>query len=86
MANVFACRSVRESIFDIGFFTNRLIFAAIAVELLLQLFIVYNPLGNRVFATAPLPFRVWLALIPFAFALFFAEEMRKLIAHRMTPS
>jgi sodium/potassium-transporting ATPase subunit alpha len=78
MANVFACRSPRESLFDVGFFTNRLIFAAIAVELLLQVLIVYHPLGNRIFATAPLPFRVWLVLIPFAFALFCAEEMRKL--------
>jgi sodium/potassium-transporting ATPase subunit alpha len=86
VANVFACRSLRESVFDIGFFTNRIIFAAIAMELLLQAFIVYNPLGNRIFATAPLPFRVWLVLIPFAFALFLAEEMRKLAARRMTPS
>jgi sodium/potassium-transporting ATPase subunit alpha len=85
VANVFACRSVRESVFDVGFFTNRLIFAAIAVELLLQLSIVYTPLGNRIFATAPIPSRVWLVLIPFAFALFFAEEMRKLAARRMTP-
>ena len=83
VANVFACRSLRESLFDIGFFTNRLIFAAIAVELLLQAFIVYHPLGNRVFSTAPLPFRVVLVLIPFAFALFFAEEMRKLAVRRM---
>jgi sodium/potassium-transporting ATPase subunit alpha len=86
VANVFACRSLRESVFDVGFFTNRLIFAAIAVELLLQAFIVYHPLGHRIFATAPLPFRVWLVLIPFAVALFFAEEMRKLVARRMKPS
>ena len=86
VANVFACRSLRESVFDVGFFTNRLIFAAIAVELLLQAFIVYHPLGNRIFATAPLPFRVWLVLIPFAVALFFAEELRKLLARRMKPS
>jgi sodium/potassium-transporting ATPase subunit alpha len=86
VANVFACRSLRESLFDVGFFTNRLVFAAIAVELLLQAFIVYHPLGHRIFATAPLPFRVWLVLIPFALALFFAEEMRKLLVRRMKPA
>ena len=86
VANVFACRSLRESLFDVGFFTNRLVFAAIAVELLLQAFIVYHPLGHRIFATAPLPFRVWLVLIPFALALFFAEEMRKLVVRRMKPA
>jgi len=86
VANAFACRSLRDSVFTIGFFTNRLLFAAIAVELLLQAFIVYHPLGNRIFATAPLPFRVWIALIPFAFALFFAEELRKVFARRLKPS
>jgi hypothetical protein len=33
--NVFACRSSRESIFRIGFFSNRLIFVGIAAEVLL---------------------------------------------------
>ena len=84
VANAFACRSLRDSVLTVGFFTNRVLFAAIAVELLLQAFIVYHPLGNRVFATAPLPLRVWLALIPFAFALLLAEELRKLFVRRMT--
>ena len=83
VANVFACRSSRESLFTTGFFTNKLIFAAIAVELALQLFIVYHPLGNKVFATAPIPLSAWLVLVPFAFLLLFAEEIRKLIARRM---
>jgi sodium/potassium-transporting ATPase subunit alpha len=85
IANVFACRSLRESVFSLGFFSNRLIFAGIAVELLLQLFIVYHPLGNRIFSTAPLPFAVWMTFIPFAFALFLAEEMRKLALRKLRP-
>jgi sodium/potassium-transporting ATPase subunit alpha len=82
MVNVFACRSLRESIFTIGWTTNRLIFPGLAVELLLQLFIVYHPWGHAVFGTAPLPLMAWLVLIPFALALLLAEETRKFAVRR----
>ena len=77
-ANVFACRSFRESVFKIGLFSNKLIFIGIAFEILLQIFIIYHPWGNRIFATAPISLNVWLILIPFAILLFTAEETRKL--------
>jgi sodium/potassium-transporting ATPase subunit alpha len=80
IANVFACRSFRESVFRLGFFSNPLLFVGIGVELSFQWFIVYHPVGNRIFATAPLPMTVWVALIPFALFLFAAEETRKAIA------
>jgi sodium/potassium-transporting ATPase subunit alpha len=83
MANVFACRSVKESVFTIGWTTNRLIFLGLAVELLLQLFIVYHPWGHMIFGTAPLPFEAWLVLVPFAAALLAAEELRKYAVRRM---
>lgn len=83
IANVFACRSFRESIFKIGIFSNPLIFFGIVFELLLQIFIVYHPLGNKIFATYPIPLSIWLLLIPFAIFLFFAEETRKLLAKRL---
>jgi sodium/potassium-transporting ATPase subunit alpha len=82
IANVFACRSFRESVFRVGFFSNPFIFVGIAVELSFQLLVVYHPIGNRIFATAPLPLTVWLALIPFALFLFVAEEVRKALAFR----
>ncbi|TAN43316.1 MAG: cation-transporting P-type ATPase [Nitrospirae bacterium] len=77
MANVFACRSSEESLFRPGIFSNRLIFAGVAVEFLLQIFIVYHPWGNAVFATAPITAAAWLALVPFAFLLLAADETRK---------
>jgi sodium/potassium-transporting ATPase subunit alpha len=85
VANVFACCSSRESLFTTSFFTNKLIFAGIAVELVLQLFIIYNPLGNKVFSTAPIPPDTWLMIIPFALFLLVAEETRKLIMRRLRP-
>ena len=86
IGNVFACRSSRESVFSVGFFSNKLIFAGILAELLLQIVIVYHPLGNRVFGTAPLPASFWLLLLPFSIILLAAEEVRKVLIHKFKPS
>jgi len=85
IANVFACRSSRDSVFTRSFFSNRLIFVGIALEILLQVFIVYHPLGNRIFSTAPLSIDVWLLLIPFSLVLLLAEEGRKFIIRKKHP-
>jgi sodium/potassium-transporting ATPase subunit alpha len=69
-------------VFSIGFFSNRLIFFGIAVELLLQFLIVYHPVGNAIFSTSPLPWTTWLVLFPFALALLLAEEARKYFVRR----
>ncbi len=82
IANVFACRSFSESVVRPGFFSNKLIFAGITFELLLQMFIVYTPWGNRIFSTAPLGLPVWGMLIPFMFLLLLSEETRKLLYRR----
>jgi len=84
VGNVFACRSSGDTVFKRGFFANRLIFLGIAFELLLTLFIIYHPWGNELFSTAPLSLSVWLAVIPFAAMLLFADEARKLIAKKLT--
>jgi len=77
IANAFACRSSKSSIFKLGFFSNRLIIIGIVAEVILSAFIIYHPLGNRIFSTAPLGVEVWLLLIIFSIALLFAEELRK---------
>lgn len=79
IANVFACRSFRESVFSLGLFTNRFLFVAVAVQIVMQLFIVYHPWGNAVFSTYPVSGSVWLMVVPFAASLFIADELRKLI-------
>ncbi|MGQ9687861.1 MAG: cation-translocating P-type ATPase [Desulfobaccales bacterium] len=79
IANVFACRSFTESVFSLGVFSNRLILVGIAAEILLGLFIVYHPWGQRIFGTGPLAPEIWLLLAPFAVGLLLAEELRKFI-------
>ncbi len=85
MANVFACRSFTESVFRLGLFSNRLILWGIGSEILLALFIVYHSWGQRIFGTASLPLNIWLALVPFAVALLLAEELRKVVATKISP-
>lgn len=82
IANVFACRSATISIFSLGVFSNRLVLAGIATEVLLAAFIIYTPLGNSLFASAPIDIHVWLLLIPFAVLLLVFDETRKYIVRR----
>jgi sodium/potassium-transporting ATPase subunit alpha len=82
IGNVFACRSSKDSIFRLGFFSNRLVIVGIVLEVILAAFIVYHPFGNRIFGTAPLGLDVWLILIPFSILLLAAEELRKVYVRR----
>jgi magnesium-transporting ATPase (P-type) len=83
IGNVLAQRTERSSIFTIGFFSNRLIWVGIATELILICLIVYVPVFQQVFGTAPFPPGNWLFLFAWAPALLVAEELRKGIARWM---
>ncbi len=83
VANVFACRSDRLSIFRLGFTNNHLILWGIGIELLLLLAYVYTPLGNLMLGTLPLPWWAWGPLILGAVGLLGAEEIRKLVISRL---
>jgi sodium/potassium-transporting ATPase subunit alpha len=85
IGNVFACRSSQDSIFKLGFLSNKLVVIGIVVEVILSAFIIYHPLGNKIFGTAPLGLDVWLILLPFSILLLSAEELRKLYVRRHKP-
>jgi len=80
VANVFLCRSRRESVFKFRLWSNPLILFGILVELSLILFIDYTPWGNTAFGTAPIPIAVWLFTVPFALGMLLLEEARKWIS------
>ncbi|OJT22528.1 cation transporter [Archangium sp. Cb G35] len=48
------CRSLRDSVFRIGLFSNPVVYAGIGLLVLLQLGFIYLPFMQRVFDTAPL--------------------------------
>jgi len=49
-----SCRSLRDSILEIGVFSNKTVFAGIAVVLVLQAMFIYAPFMHAIFASAPL--------------------------------
>ena len=77
VGNLFAQRTERSSVFRIGFFSNRFVWAGIATQLLLLLAIVYVPFLQDVFGTAAFPPGHWLFLVAWTPALFVADELRK---------
>ena len=48
------CRSLRSSVFRVGFFSNRTVFAGVGALLLLQAGFIYLPFMQRIFGTATL--------------------------------
>jgi Ca2+-transporting ATPase len=74
---VFACRTDRTSIFEIGFFSNRLVLVGIAVELILLMTLVYAPFMQAVFNTAPLGPLEWAYVLAWTPVILLADEGRK---------
>lgn len=60
---IFSLRSMKESIFSIPFFRNRLLIAAVAAGLVLQAAVVYAPPLQRLFGTTPLLWIDWLLVL-----------------------
>jgi magnesium-transporting ATPase (P-type) len=77
VANVFNCRSERHSVFGRRAFSNKLLLAGVAAEIIAILWIDYTEWGNRVFGTAPIGLDVWVFMVPFALAMIAFEELRK---------
>ena len=77
--NAFICRHPRESVFHTAWFGNRLLLLGIVLEIILILLIVYTPLGNSMFGTAPIGINVWLYAIPFCLVMLILDELRKVL-------
>jgi sodium/potassium-transporting ATPase subunit alpha len=86
VVNVFACRHTRESALRFDLRSNPLLLTAIAVEIALILLIVYTPVGNAAFGTAPLAADAWGVMILLALAFGLLEELRKRIAAKVWDS
>ncbi|HEY3450536.1 MAG TPA: cation-transporting P-type ATPase [Myxococcales bacterium] len=82
VANVFLCRSDRESL-GVSRAANPWIGAGVAVELALVAGIAYTGVGNAIYGTAPVSPEVWLLAAGCALAMVAAEELRKLAARAL---
>jgi Ca2+-transporting ATPase len=78
----FNCRSMTESLFKIGVFTNKKLVFATFVSFLLQMAVVYTPSLQKVFKTTPLGIADWILVITISSFPLWAMELLKKIKKR----
>jgi magnesium-transporting ATPase (P-type) len=84
VGNGFAMRTHRQSILAVGFFTNKLRWWGLGAELLGLAALMYVPVLQRIFSTAPLTLQEWGVMALFAPVLLIADEIRKFFLRRFT--
>jgi magnesium-transporting ATPase (P-type) len=80
--NCFNARSDRTSAFS-HLFTNRLLWGAIALSVLLQVAVVEFPFLNNAFGTTSLGPSDWLVCVGLASVVLWADELKKLVERRL---
>ena len=80
--NGFAVRTDRQSVFTVGFFSNRRLVYAQAVAIGIMLAISYWPPLQSLLGTAALPASWWLVPAGFGVVALIAEELRKAVVRR----
>ena len=73
------CRFTQRSILNPRIFSNLYLWLAMAVNLGLQLFAVYNPFMQKVLKTAALSWQDWVIVLGLGLVIILAEETRKLV-------
>lgn len=79
LGNAMAVRSETVSVFKLGPLSNKFMFYAITITVVLQLAIIYLPMFNRIFKTQPLTINELLLTILLSAVIFLAVEIEKFI-------
>jgi Ca2+-transporting ATPase len=79
MFYLFNCRSLKDSAFKIGFFSNRFLLLGVTLMMLLQLLFTYLPLMNQIFHSAPISLVHWGHIIGASFLIFIIVEIEKML-------
>ncbi|XP_066929195.1 calcium-transporting ATPase type 2C member 1-like [Clytia hemisphaerica] len=82
MFNAMSCRSQTKSIFQIGFFTNKMFLYAVFGSLIGQSLVVYCPPLQAIFQTEALSFFDICTLIALASSVLVLDEVRKFFRRR----
>jgi P-type Ca2+ transporter type 2C len=86
MAQVLALRSDRDSLWRIGLFSNQAMVGAVALTFILQILVIYAPVFQRIFNTAPLkPWELILTLV-LSTTTFWVIELQKMWKRRQSPT
>jgi len=79
------CRSLTESLFKIGFFTNRSLLLATGISFVLQMAVVYIPPLQTVFKTEPLGLFDWVLVLAISSLPLWGTEIYKALRRLGTP-
>lgn len=81
--NAWNCRSLTQSLFQIGLFSNRWLILATSFVLLLQVAVTSIPFMQHIFKTVPLTMEQWIAIMLISSSVVVLEEVRKLVVRWM---
>jgi Ca2+-transporting ATPase len=79
MFNALACRSEKQSIFSVGFFSNRMFNIAVGGSIVAQLFVVYVPFFQSIFQTEALSVYEMLKIVMVTSSVFWVDEIKKFL-------
>jgi Ca2+-transporting ATPase len=82
MGNALATRSDRDTLWQIGLFSNKTMLGSVLLTFALQMAVIYVPFLNRAFSTTPLSLRDLLISFAFSVVVFLAVEFFKWIRQR----
>ncbi|HEX5840490.1 MAG TPA: cation-translocating P-type ATPase [Anaerolineales bacterium] len=82
MGNALATRSDRDTLWQIGLFSNRSMLGSVLLTLALQLAVIYVPFLNVAFSTTPLSLQELLISLAFGSVVFIAVEFFKWIRQK----
>jgi Ca2+-transporting ATPase len=80
---LFNCRSLSRSMFSLGFFTNRWLFAGVFLMVILQWMFVYVPFMNRAFHSAPISAGAWARILTVGLVVYVLVEFEKYVRRRL---
>ncbi len=79
---VFAIRSPRQTLWEVGFFTNKKLIYAVLLSMALQVSVIYAPFFQTAFHTEPLTLFDWVRTIVISLSAFLVVELLKLVRRR----
>ncbi len=82
IGNAFACRTSRERVSELGYWSNRGLLLSVVLEIVLILTLVYVPLFNNLFELLPIPPAFWALIALFGPAVYILEKIRKSVVRR----
>ena len=82
MFYLFSCRSITHTFWTLGFWTNKFLWAGVAVMMTLQLIYTYVPFFNAIFQSAPIGLQEWGMVLSSGLLIFVVVEIEKWIRRR----